>query len=255
MKNKSSLYNLTYPELKEMTPNLAILPWGATEAHNQHMPYCADVFEAEEVSLRASRIANSNGAASIVYPAIPFGNNAAHLDQFCTIHLNTSTALAILKDVCFSLKKQGIEKLLIVNSHGGNNFKPLIRDLQLEFEVLIVLSDLFLMIPETVNELFTEAGDHAGELETSFYEALINEEIDLSIAGDGKRINFEIKNLNKPGIWTPRPWKKSHPDLGSGNPKLANLQKGKLYTAKLITELSSVIFELSNAEKGKLPYI
>lgn len=249
-----NLRTVTHGQLKADPPNLAILPWGATEAHNQHLPYCSDVIQAEETSLTAAELAYHEGAKVIVLPAVPFGNNAQHLDQHGTIHLSTTTAMAVLGDVVNSLLKQNIDKLLIVNSHGGNNFKQLVRDLQEKFPIFIVAVDLYLMIPEKAAEIFDNPGDHAGQLETSFMMHLRPNDVKFEEAQDGARVPFEINALKKAGVWTPRPWSRSHPSLGSGNPEGATAEKGKAYFEALCEDLKEVIIDISKAEKGMIPY-
>ena len=93
-----------YHHIKDDPPNVAILPWGATEAHGQHLPYGTDVLQAEAFAVHSAELAIHEGAKVIVYPPIPFGNNAQQLDQFATIHLSTTTAFAILKDVVQKMK-------------------------------------------------------------------------------------------------------------------------------------------------------
>ncbi|MBN1302541.1 MAG: creatininase family protein [Melioribacteraceae bacterium] len=254
-KRSSSLYDLTYSDLKANPPKVVILPWGATEAHNQHLPYGSDVIQAYEVAVESAAMANGSGAESVVLPPVPFGNNAQQLDQFVTIHLSTKTAIVLLEDVVKSLTAQGIGKLILVNSHGGNEFKPIIRDLQNQYRVLIVLIDLYKMIPDLISEIFDVPGDHAGELETSLMMYLSSGKFSTNKAGDGGRIPFAIDSLNKSGIWTPRPWTKSHPDLGSGNPAAATAEKGEKYFNALCSELSKVITDISDAEKGEIPYL
>ena len=53
--------------------DVAVLPWGATEAHNYHLPYATDVIQADAVAAEAARIAWEAGTRPIVLPAIPFG--------------------------------------------------------------------------------------------------------------------------------------------------------------------------------------
>ena len=45
-----------YRQLLDYRPNLAILPWGATEAHNYHLPHGTDVYESIAVAERAATI-------------------------------------------------------------------------------------------------------------------------------------------------------------------------------------------------------
>src|SRR4029079_17860275 len=76
---------------------------------------------------------------------------------------------------------------------------------------------------------FQEPGDHADEMETSLLLHLCPELVELSEAGQGERVPFAIDSLKQPGVWTPRPWSKSHPDTGSGNPRKATAEKGARY--------------------------
>lgn len=254
MKTNSSLFSKNFGEIKKNPPEVIILPWGATEAHGQHLPYASDVIQSYEISKLASEKANNSGGKAVVLPAIPFGNDAQQLDSFCTIHLNSLTAFYILDDVCASLKKQNINKLLLVNSHGGNNFKPFIRDLQLKHKVLILLVDLHLMIPEKVKEIFSDYGDHSGEIETSLMMYLRPDDVDKNF-GDGKRIPFAKSSFSQSGVWTPRPWKESHPDFGAGNPAASSKEKGELYCNLLINKLSEIIIDFTEIKNGEIPFV
>jgi len=49
------------------------------------------------------------------------------------MNMNPSTQLIVLRDVIETLNRQGIHKLIILNSHGGNDFKTMIRELGLKF--------------------------------------------------------------------------------------------------------------------------
>ena len=142
------LHEANRKQLGAYAPNVAILPWGATEAHNYHLPHGTDVIEATVLAERFAQIAYEAGAKVIVLPTIPFGNNAQQQDQTATIHFSTATAAAILLDVAKSLMRQKIDRLVLLNSDGGNDFKPLIRDVQLETGILIVLANFYQMRPE-----------------------------------------------------------------------------------------------------------
>src|SRR5205823_4797901 len=101
---------------------------------------------AESFSLRAAEVAHARGARVVVLPAVPFGNDEQQLDQIATISITTMTAHAILRDVVRSLSRQGMDRLVLVNAHGGNEFKPVIRDVQSEFAgMLIVVANFFQM--------------------------------------------------------------------------------------------------------------
>jgi creatinine amidohydrolase len=249
------LLETNYRRLRDRSPNVAVLPWGATEAHNYHLPYGTDVVEATRLAERAAEIANGQGASSVVLPAIPYGNDSQQLDQIATISISTATAMAILRDVAHSLTTQGIDRLLLVNAHGGNQFQPLVRDVMAEFSLLVVVANFYEMVPEVRQSLFDRPGDHADELETSLLLYLWPELVELAEAGPGVRRAFDLATLREPGVWTPRPWSHCHPDTGSGDPSQATAEKGRQYFEAVTRALASVIVDLSKATKGELPYV
>lgn len=260
MSNDSSprryiLSEANYRQLLDDRPNVAVLPWGATEAHNYHLPHGTDNYEAVSTAEEAARIAEERGAKVVVLPEIPFGNNAQQVDQVATIHFSTTTAAAILNDVVVSLKRQGIDRLVILNGHGGNNFTGLVRDAQLEHQVLIVVVDFFDLRLDAFNEIFDAPGDHADEMETSFMMHLRPDLVQMDLAGPGERVPFEIESLKQSGVWTPRPWSKSHPDTGSGSPQDSTAEKGKRYFEAISEAAAKVLVELSAAKRGQMPYL
>ena len=93
------LAETNWKALKEASFDLAVLPWGATEAHNYHLPYGTDVFEAESIAYESGRIAWEKGAKVIVLPPIPFGVNTGQADIYLDINLNPSTQMALLDDI------------------------------------------------------------------------------------------------------------------------------------------------------------
>lgn len=248
------LIEANHRQLQAAPPVVAVLPWGAAEAHNDHLPYGTDVLEATAIAAAAADQAAAAGARVIVLPTIPFGNDEQQLDQACTISIRTATAAAILEDVVRSLATQGIDRLVIVNAHGGNQFQPLVRDLQNQYPVLIVVVNFYQLLPELKEELFERAGDHADEMETSLMLHLHPELVELDQAGPGERVPFAIKSLSQPGVWTPRPWSKSHPDTGSGDPSLATAEKGKRFFEGVVGEIAVLLADVAKLRKGDLPY-
>jgi creatinine amidohydrolase len=249
------LLEANHRQLTASPPQVAILPWGATEAHNRHLPYGTDVIEATRIAERSAELACERGARIAVLPTIPFGNNEQQLDQAATISFTTTTALAILRDIARSLARQHIDRLVIVNAHGGNQFQPLVRDVQSEHGILIVVANFYQMCPDVKEKVFDAPGDHADELETSLLLHLCPDLVALENAGPGERVPFVLKSLTQPGLWTPRPWSKSHPDTGSGNPCNATAEKGKQFFDAVTTALADMLVEIASAKKGQLPYV
>jgi creatinine amidohydrolase len=249
------LMETNHRQLTEAPPQVAILPWGATEAHNRHLPYGTDVIEATRLAERAAELAHDRAARVVVLPTIPFGNNEQQLDQACTISFTTPTAAAILNDVSRSLVRQHIDRLVILNAHGGNQFQPLVRDARSQHGLLIVVVNFYEMLPDVKRAVFEVPGDHADEMETSLLLHLCPDLVELDQAGCGERVPFAIKSLNQPGVWTPRPWSKCHPDTGSGDPSRATAEKGARYFETVANALADLLVNLASARKGELPYV
>ncbi len=247
------LLETNYRQIQDDRPNVAVLPWGATEAHGYHLPYGTDCYEATAFAHRAAELSRGQGGRPIVLPTIPFGNDEQQLDQVATISITTRTAAAILRDVVRSLVKQGIDRLVLLNAHGGNEFKPLVRDMMGQFPCLIVVVNFWQVVPEKHKKIFEKPGDHADETETSLLMHLHPDLVVMAQAGDGRRVPWKIAALNQPGAWTPRPWAQTHPDTASGDPALSTADKGRRYFDAVTGAVAGIITDLSRAEKGDLP--
>lgn len=232
--------------------DLVVLPWGATEAHNYHLPYGTDVFEAEEIAAVAAQIATTKGANVMVLPVIPFGVNTGQSDIKLDINLNPTTQLAIIADVLETLNRQGIKKLLIVNSHGGNDFKWILRELGLKFpEMFLSTSNWYQALNK--KEFFELDGDHADEMETSIMLYLKPELVlPLNEAGIGEEKKLKIKEFGEGWAWTERRWSKITADTGVGNPKLATAEKGEKYFKAITEKVAKLMIEISNANLTNL---
>lgn len=231
-----------YKGVKKEKYTVAVLPWGATEAHNYHLPYATDNIQAESVSIESAKIAWYNNAKVVVLPTIPFGVNTGQLDVSLCINMNPSTQLAVLKDIMDVLQRQNIQKLVIVNSHGGNNFKQIIRELSVDYPDVFVCSLNWWQVENGAN-YFDEPGDHAGELETSIMMHLKPELVlPLDRAGKGEAKNFKIQGLKDGWVSAQRKWTSVTEDTGVGNPKLATKEKGEKFF-KVVTEKIASFFE------------
>ena len=92
------LAETNWKALKDTQIDLAVLPWGATEAHNYHLPYATDNYEGDAFAAESARIAWEKGGKVIVLPTVPFGVNTGQSDIYLDINLNPSTQFAILCD-------------------------------------------------------------------------------------------------------------------------------------------------------------
>ena len=242
------LAETNWKTVKEMDYSIAVLPWGATEAHNYHLPYATDVYEADAVAAESAKKAWDKNTKVIVLPCIPFGVNTGQLDIKLCINMNPSTQYAILKDVVDVLIRADIKKLVILNSHGGNNFKNMIREMSIDFPEMFMCSINWWKVGNS-NEYFDEPGDHAGELETSVIMHLKPELVlPLEEAGPGDAKSYKIKGFNAGWASGQRHWSLVTKDTGVGNPQFSTPEKGKAYLDMTTNEISAFFAELADTK-------
>lgn len=242
------LAETNWKALKDEEIDLAVLPWGATEAHNYHLPYGTDNIESDAIAAEAAKIAWEEGTKAIVLPCLPFGVNTGQHDIKLDINLNPSTQLAILSDIIEVLNRQGIFKLLVLNSHGGNDFKTLLRELGLKYPKMMLVSCMSLKVAEP-SLYFEEPGDHAGELETSLLLHLRPELVrPLKEAGPGRENKSRLKGIREGWAWSERQWSMVTDDTGIGDPSRASKEKGEKFFAAVTLELAGLFTELAQVE-------
>lgn len=232
----------------DATPyEVAILPWGATEAHNYHLPYATDTIQCDALAAEAARRAWERGAKVVVLPCVPFGVNTGQLDIKLCLNMNPSTQAALLADLVNALEVQGVRKLVIFNGHGGNDFRQIIRELQPRTRVF--LSSINWYKAGDAPGIFADLGDHAGELETSVMMHVAPGLVrPLSEAGDGRERRWSIAGLREGWAWAPRRWTQVTADTGAGNPALATPEKGARYAEQVSARVAQYLVELSTAD-------
>src|SRR5256885_14895743 len=122
------LNELTWKDVGDARYEVAVLPWGACEPHNRHLPYSTDNVETERIAELAARIAWDRGARVVVLPVVPFGVNTGQLDLPLCLNMNPSTQALVLRDVATALGGQRVPKLVILNGHGGQDLPPIRRE-------------------------------------------------------------------------------------------------------------------------------
>jgi creatinine amidohydrolase len=245
------LAETTWKQVDPTPYSVAVLPWGATEAHNYHLPYATDNIQSEQVAIRAAAAAWGRGARVVVLPTVPFGVNTTQLDIKLTINLNPSTQFALLSDIVSSLEGQGVHKLVIVNGHGGNDFRQIIRELQPKTRVFLSTINWWSCVD--VDSFIEEPGDHAGEAETSAMMHLAPELVrPLSEAGPGRARPSRLRGVREGWAWAPRRWTQVTADTGIGNPAKATAAKGEAYVAAAVERIGGFLVELAEVDLGEL---
>ena len=241
-----------WSDISEQEFELAILPWGATDAHNFHLPYGTDNYETEALVFEAARMAWEKGAKVIVLPTIPLGVNTGQSDIYMTLNMNPSTQQSILEDIAESLDSSGMEKLLIVNGHGGNDFRQILREVGSNFpDLLMATCNWFQSVDQS--RIFENDGGHADEMETSLmlyaHPRLVKP---LDQAGEGRAKKFSVEALNESWAWTERKWTRCTDDTGVGDPRKASLEKGEQYFREVTAKLAALFISLAKTGDAEL---
>lgn len=238
-----------YGTTRNLDYDLAILPWGATEPHNLHLPYLTDALLSHDIAVDSARKAlNLYGVRAMVMPPVALGsqNPGQRELKFC-VHARYETQKAVLTDIATSLYHQDIRRLLIINGHGGNVFKSMIRDLAVDIpDMLIACSEWYKVCPG--KEYFDDPGDHADELETSVMMHYRADLVNLAEAGSGRSRTFASEELRRGTAWIPRNWSKVSDDTGIGDPSLATAYKGARFADAVTTRYAALLRDLTIPE-------
>jgi creatinine amidohydrolase len=239
------LAETNWKEIQQHSFDIAVLPWGATEAHNYHMPYATDNYQVDAIAYQSAEKAWNKGTKVLVLPTIPFGVNTGQMDIAYCMNMNPSTQLAILKDVCEVVIRHGATKFIILNGHGANNFVSMIRELAGLFPSLFI-SVINWYQSAKKDDVFENKGDHADEMETSVMMHLHPELLlPIEMAGDGANKKFTPKGLQEGWAWTQRPWTKISQDTGSGDPSKSSAEKGIRFIERCTDNICDFFCEIN----------
>lgn len=249
-------YGVTKGERYEV----AVLPLGATEPHNLHLPYGADTFEGDLVGEKICEAAWQRGAKVMLLPTVPYGTQTNQRAFPFAMNVNPSTLGALVTDLVESLTGQGILKIVLLNSHGGNDLKWLLRELFGRTPAKLFLCNWYQIYQDVYREIFQEPDDHAGEMETSlalaYWPELVAKNPDGTLAADeGRKAKPRFEALERGWVSITRPWHLLTTNAGAGNPHAATAEKGRRLMEVLVQRLAGFLVELSAAElDDRFPY-
>ncbi len=104
-----------FPGVIEKSKGVCILPLGCLEKHGQHLPVGTDVIHITEIAKRASEI-----EFACVFPTMYFGEKTGAGEFYGTVIFSPELRLKILQETCKEIYRNGFNKILIYNGHGGN---------------------------------------------------------------------------------------------------------------------------------------
>ncbi len=254
------LAETNYGTVKEHEYEVAVLPLGATEPHNLHLPYAMDTIEGDLIGEKICEAAVERGAKVVLLPTVPYGTQTNQMKFPLAMNLNSSTLMTVIADLVDSLVQHGILKIVILNSHGGNEIKPVLRELYGRTPAQLFLCNWYQIIDDVYDEIFAKRDDHAGEMETSLALAycpeLVARDADGSLSADeGRKAPSRFDAVNRGWVSITRPWHLLTTNAGAADPHAATAEKGQRLIDVLVERLSGFLVELSAAELDeRFPY-
>jgi creatinine amidohydrolase len=246
------LAETNYGYTKDHPYEVAVLPLGATEPHNLHLPYGTDIFEATVVGEKICEAAHARHARVILLPTIPYGTET-NLQRFpLAMNVNPATLYRFIADLVESLVRTGIRKVLLLNSHGGNDLKPLLRELAGHSQAHLFLCNWYQVLAREYHDYFEHRDDHAGEMETSFGLAYFPHLVARTAEGeltadDGNVATTRFRAINEGWVSITRPWHLLTTNTGSGYPHAASAEKAERMMHDLVERLATFLVELSQS--------
>ena len=207
---------------------IAIIPVGSIEQHGPHLPIstASDIFT--EISLRFSKKIDG-----ILLPTINYGISDEHF-PFFNLSVKKSTLSKMLDDICGSLIKNGISRILIINGHYGNldSLKDFERKKKKSRKIKVF----------SYWKYMDREFDHAGNVETSIMLA-ISKNVKMNNAKKG----FQTDGMSKQEISKiNRLAQKSFPKVTGngvwGDPTKSSAKLGR----KIINEVVNNLVKESN---------
>ena len=177
------------PDLRKLIKKkkqIAIIPVGSIEQHGPHLPISTDSDIVTEISLQLSDKING-----VLLPTINYGISDEHF-PFFNLSVKKSTLSKMLDDICGSLIKNGISRILIINGHYGNldSLKDFERKKKKSRKIKVL----------SYWKYMDREFDHAGNVETSIMLA-ISKNVKMNNAKKGFQTDGmskqEISKINK----------------------------------------------------------
>jgi creatinine amidohydrolase len=247
---------LTWPEINEAIDQeqVCIVPIGAVEQHGHHLPLDVDLVCPTGVAAGAGKQIPSK---TLVLPIIAYGYTGHVMDFPGTINGHYENFIRNVLDVTTSLAYHGFKKIILLNGHGSNmpNLDLAARrtNLETDAECLCIAWWNLLTIDKEFLPSWREGRNpggcaHAGELETSMYLYLAEDDVRKDkikteyISFNEENSPFMHVDLFATGPASVVNWTSSYTESGAmGDCELASVEKGKRAYDEAVKQLIDLV--------------
>ena len=239
---------LTAPDFKtavEAAQGVCLVPIGVLEKHGPHLPLGTDVIRAHAICERAAQ-----KEYCVVFPDFYVGQIFEAKHQPGTVAYSANLMELMLDETCKEIARNGLTKILLVNTHGGNNsFLPYFLQLQMESQRDY---SVYLFQPQADKETQSKiaslrkssTGGHADEVETGEMLAVdpASVKMDQLPTLSGADLNRLPLPYATTGIW----WYARYPNHYAGNSAGATAELGEVSLAYKNKQLIEAIKAIKN---------
>ena len=255
-KPRSRLWSdLTWPEIAALDPEItvAVLPVAATEQHGPHLPLSVDaVINAGIVERAFAQLADD--VAALRLPPLPIGYSAEHAAFPGTLSLSPTTLQNLWLDVGRSVRRAGLRKLVIFNSHGGQPQVAQIvaRELRVSDGMMVVVANSYGLSdwPAQWPEDERRHGIHGGASETAqilyLQSDLVRRDKIARFPNAALAVERHYRELRLEGeVSTSWQTQDLNPQGACGDATLANADAGRAIVEQAAARLAQLMCEVS----------
>ena len=248
---------LTTKQISKLDKNIPVLlNLAATEQHGPHLPLATDRIIGEHF---ATLLNQEMYEEILILPSVQVGCSDHHMEFIGSLSLSHTTFSAIVKDIIRSVIQHGFHKIILLNSHGGNQgiMQVIIEQLGYTNPSASIIGITWWNLVKDELRNITETGHggtgHACEFETSLLLAIDPNLVDKSqIQNRANVATFDWAEgdmLHAAQAYYYRTMKSMTPNGVFGDPTKASAEKGiKILECvhKVIKELIMEVYEINN---------
>jgi len=252
------LANLTSPQTGELLTSLemVLIPVGAHEQHGPALPVSTDALTAQVLCALAGTLLRPRVG---VMPVIPWGVSWQHQGRPGTVTLREETLIALVLDQIDSLARQGVKRIVLVNTHGGNTPALTIAAERAKRELgvpLVAPIYAYTLIANAARAVLgEEAIGHGGGDEAAAILALRPDLVDREALGP-RAVNEDIRRrrtiLAATGGSLPVMMHKASPSGATGDSSRATAEAGNAILGQAATQLQAICEELLDLDLALL---
>ena len=248
------LEEMTVEEVKAFDPQVVVLALGSTEPHGPHLPMGTDVYQVTRLCRLAVERANRRGGKVLLYPTLPITNNANFRQFPFSLRIGIRTLMTVIIDIVTQCREDGINKVVIVNGHGGNpaTIDAALREIAGMDDMPFVCCTSG-VAPQGFVSPIEHASDHGGESETSRMLHIRPDLVRTDKLADNPVGTLRVKSLAKTRFV--RPWHLYVPVSAGGETRASSAEKGEKIIDAEAEGLADLLAELSRAPYDeRFPY-